>query len=706
MATLVLTAVGTAIGGPIGGAIGAMLGQQVDRAVFLSPKGRQGPRLSDLRVQTSSYGAAIPRLFGTVRVAGCVIWSTDLIETSHEEGGGKGQPSTTLYDYAASFAVALSTRPIREIRRIWADGNLIRGAAGDWKVSTGFRVHRGDEDQPPDPLIDSLEANPPAHRGLAYVVFEHLPLADFGNRLPSLTFEVVADDEPPSIGAVARDIGGGVMTGDGPVASVPGFAASGDNAGAVIEMLARMCGGWVTPRGGGMALNDRMPATPLPLDADAATRERRSPVEGVARTLAISYYDMARDYQIGVQQVRRAGAGWRDDSIDLPVVLEAATARRLATVTMARAERERVTRTVTLDVTALGIAPGDSVAFPRERGAWRVTRASVDGMAVTVELVPAKPAIEVTLAADAGRAVVAPDLPAGQTLIEVAELPPLDDRLATLPEVTVFVAGTTPGWRRAAVLFSRDDGHHWERAGAMAAPAVIGRLATGCGAGGAAVEDRISRIEVTLAHDGMGLSSVTPEALDRGANMALIGDELVQFRDAERIASARWRVSLLWRARRGTAPAAHVAGERFVLIERHAMRVLPMAFTRPGERLRWLASGVGDVAGPVEARLTLDGRSILPLAPIRLRHVDTAQGAQLQWVRRSRLGWRWQDGADVPLGEEREAYRIVTTTPQGGERTEASDRAALSVAALPTGAIVSVRQQGTNGVSPATILEI
>ena len=54
MATLVLTAVGTAIGGPIGGAIGAMLGQQVDRAVFLSPKGRQGPRLSDLRVQTSS----------------------------------------------------------------------------------------------------------------------------------------------------------------------------------------------------------------------------------------------------------------------------------------------------------------------------------------------------------------------------------------------------------------------------------------------------------------------------------------------------------------------------------------------------------------------------------------------------------------------------------------------------------------------------
>lgn len=69
MATLVLTAVGTALGGPIGGALGAMLGQSVDAALF-APKARQGPRLSDLKVQTSSYGDTIPQLFGTMRVAG------------------------------------------------------------------------------------------------------------------------------------------------------------------------------------------------------------------------------------------------------------------------------------------------------------------------------------------------------------------------------------------------------------------------------------------------------------------------------------------------------------------------------------------------------------------------------------------------------------------------------------------------------------
>lgn len=77
MATLVLTAVGGAVGGPVGAAIGAILGQQIDGRLF-APKGRQGPRLGDLAVQTSSYGSELPKIFGMMRVAGTVVWATDL----------------------------------------------------------------------------------------------------------------------------------------------------------------------------------------------------------------------------------------------------------------------------------------------------------------------------------------------------------------------------------------------------------------------------------------------------------------------------------------------------------------------------------------------------------------------------------------------------------------------------------------------------
>ena len=80
MATLVFTALGTALGGPLGGALGS-LDRQPDR-----PRGarrrprREGPRLKELAVTTSSYGTPIPRHFGTMRAAGTIIWATDLVE--------------------------------------------------------------------------------------------------------------------------------------------------------------------------------------------------------------------------------------------------------------------------------------------------------------------------------------------------------------------------------------------------------------------------------------------------------------------------------------------------------------------------------------------------------------------------------------------------------------------------------------------------
>src|SRR3546814_11347229 len=97
---------------------------------------------------------------------------------------------------------------MRSVRRIWADGNLLRGAAGDFKTEMGaFRLHSGGEDQAVDPLIAAAEGvgATPAHRGIAYAVFEDLSLADYGNRIPSLTFEVVADEGPVAIAGLAAE---------------------------------------------------------------------------------------------------------------------------------------------------------------------------------------------------------------------------------------------------------------------------------------------------------------------------------------------------------------------------------------------------------------------------------------------------------------------------------------------------------------------
>src|SRR3546814_13132789 len=76
-----------------------------------------------------------------MRVAGTVIWATDLNENKQKSGGGKGRPSVTSSSYSVSFAVAISSRPLLRVVRIWADGTLLRGLAGDFTAERGaFRL--------------------------------------------------------------------------------------------------------------------------------------------------------------------------------------------------------------------------------------------------------------------------------------------------------------------------------------------------------------------------------------------------------------------------------------------------------------------------------------------------------------------------------------------------------------------------------------
>ena len=711
MATLVLSVVGGVIGGPVGAAIGGLLGNAVDHTI-LGPKGREGPRLADLAVQTSSYGTPIPKVFGTMRVAGSVIWATDLQEHRATTRSGKGQPSVTNYSYTASFAVALSSRAILGVARIWADGNLLRGDAGDWKAQTGFRLHLGGEDQAADPLIASHEGAgmAPAHRGVAYAVFEDLQLADYGNRIPSLTFEVAADAGAPNVGDIAREIGGGAVASEAVPATLAGFSAHGDSARRVAELLAQAAGGWFAPTASGVEL--RAGAGGLVTIEDAGTGEGRRrartvrAIETVARTLALVHYDPARDYQTGVQQVRRPGAGTRAERVELPAVLGAGEARTLAAGLLARAEAERVRRTVSLDVASAAIAPGDRVAIAGEDGTWRVVEATLEGMVATLVLVPLAPA-PLAVPSTSGRVLGAADRMVGATRVEAFELPNLDDTLLTQPRVLIAAAGSGAAWRRAALLWSADEGATWISAGATALPAVIGTVTAAPGAGPTNLLDLANTIEVELAHADMALESTDAAGLDRGANLAMVGGELLQFGEATQLSPTRWRLSRLLRARRGVA-GSHAPGERFVLVEPECVAALPLAATAIGRRVRVLASGVGDTNGPAAAELVVGGVSVAPPAPVRLRAEPIGDGGvRVTWVRRSRLGWAWRDGGDAPLGEEREAYR-ATVTAGSTERSVVviAPEVVVTAAEVAAGASVAVRQLGTIAESAAAWITI
>lgn len=207
MASLILSTLGGALG-PFGAAAGAIAGAAIDRLAVsaLTPVQKTRSRLADLQVQASTEGAAIPIVYGTMRIAGQVVWAGPFTETtSVRRVGGKTGPKVQERRYAISFAVALCEGPISGIGRVWANGEVL-----DLSGVT-MRLHTGDPAQDPDPLIASaLGAQAPAWPDIAYVVFEDLPLAGFGDRIPQLTFEVMrpAPDRPgrPGLATLARAV--------------------------------------------------------------------------------------------------------------------------------------------------------------------------------------------------------------------------------------------------------------------------------------------------------------------------------------------------------------------------------------------------------------------------------------------------------------------------------------------------------------------
>ncbi|MEZ5880804.1 MAG: glycoside hydrolase TIM-barrel-like domain-containing protein [Nitratireductor sp.] len=208
MATVVLQVAGAAIGGAIGGPFGAIIGRaagalagcSIDQKLFGSEQVIRGGRLEETRFLAANEGDPVPRAYGRVRLGGQIIWATRFREIrKKKKQGGKGGPKTTTetYSYYANFAIGICEGEIAHIGRIWADGTEID------RTKYEIRLYHGTPDQLPDPLIEAKQGygKAPAFRGTAYAVFEDFPIADYGNRIPQISFEVIR-----SVAAVDRKI--------------------------------------------------------------------------------------------------------------------------------------------------------------------------------------------------------------------------------------------------------------------------------------------------------------------------------------------------------------------------------------------------------------------------------------------------------------------------------------------------------------------
>ncbi len=457
------------------------------------------------------------------------------------------------------------------------------------------------------------------------------------------------------------------------------------------------------PRGGApvltVAADDLVAAERAEDDDYTLTRAQES---DLPRAANLAYIDAFADYGAGSAAARRtATASARVAQADLPVVLDDAEAQAVAEAWLVDAWAEREQAAFGLPPAALALDPGDVVrldAGGRSRPV-RVTRV-VEAGARQIEALAVAPSGPPGIAAAPRPRPVRAAPVFGPPVVTVLDLPILHE--ADQPQAP-YIAGFADPWPGAVALYRSADGASFALVGTGGAPATLGETTTDFPAGPTGRWDEANTLTVWLWHGA--LASAAALQVLNGANAAALRNadgawEVLQFRVAELIAPQTYRLTGLLRGQLGTEGAMRdplAAGATFVLLD-GAVTQVPLRMAERGLAFHYRA---GPATRPytddsyVAFDFTARGVGLRPYSPVHVGAArDPASGdIAITWVRRTRVGGdSWED-ADVPLGEEAEAYQVDILD-------EAGDVVRTLSTALPTATYGAAMQAADWGGAP------
>jgi hypothetical protein len=182
--------------------------------------------------------------------------------------------------------------------------------------------------------------------------------------------------------------------------------------------------------------------------------------------------------------------------------------------------------------------------------------------------------------------------------------------------------------------------------------------------------DNTSTLTVAMVYSALDLESVSWLDFVNGANAALIGQEIVQFRNAVYNNDGTVTLSTFARGRRGTewACGLHAAAEKIIMLDTNWAKDV-LALSRIGApeffKLQPPATTL-DSVNPVS--FTFSGMDRKPYAPVNFSRAPLGADLAVSWFRRTRMGGNFQNFiGNVPLNEQSESYdAYILAAPYSG----------------------------------------
>lgn len=247
-----------------------------------------------------------------------------------------------------------------------------------------------------------------------------------------------------------------------------------------------------------------------------------------------------------------------------------------------------------------------------------------------------------------------PELIISPSVIEIIDSHILSSQDDTLGYY-VAVSSETQDWRGAAVELSKDGGANWIDSDATTGNAIMGKLGTSLPAHTHWYRDDTNTLTVELLREDMELLPATMTEMLNRANLAIIGDELINFSEADQVGPTTWELRGLLRGRKGSDAVAHAIGERFVLLNDFGVTFVPAELFELGRDLTFRVTSFGAEPGPDSTTITLLGRSQIERQPSYLHTRRDGANLVVSWQGVGRLG----GGSSVGMGAYFSGYRVT-----------------------------------------------
>lgn len=404
---------------------------------------------------------------------------------------------------------------------------------------------------------------------------------------------------------------------------------------------------------------------------DTYWKETRKQELELPRRITVTHINPEDDYQQGTQHEQRitnpfpSSWGRNEVSIEFPMVLYPTEAKTIATNVLYSTWAERVEYESILPWKYLHLDPTDLVTINLDSGDVYAVR--IQGTTVGADYHIETGFISQDTSVYSPPSNIQGSGSLGFVPQEIVDLTPARIAFLDIPflvdtdydsqgYIVYFGAAPyTPGWPGGQLRVSYDNSSSYDDVNSIFGPITNGTASTVLAAPyDPNMTDYINTVNVFLTEEDFDLESISDERFYAGENVALLGKEIIYFKNAVQNIDGSYTLSTLLRGRRGTewAVGTHYAGEVFYFFElnNYITYRYPVTSIDQSYSYRLVTFGSYESEMPIYM-YTFTGASERPYSPAHITSVWSSPNLNINWTRRNRYNGGLRNSVEIPAIE-------------------------------------------------------